>query len=291
MRNDYHERLENRREAFERLADKAERTGKAALETAHDMASVIPFGQPILVGHHSEKRDRRYRKRIDDKFRKGFESLEKAKHYAIKAQTVGGGGISADDPEALAKVREQLAEREEHQTEMKADNAKLRKAKISPDDPQAVEKLRAVGLSDRTLHELVSLLKYTPYQVRPHFKLPGYALSNNNAQIKRLRDRIKVLERMAPEDAPDETVAVHPGGPNLGKIESRPEIGRVAITFPGPPAAEIRAELKRNGFRWSRREGAWLRHLHTSGGVVTYLVQRWGWVRPDAAIEEEGGAA
>ena len=28
------------------------------------MASVIPFGQPILVGHHSERRDRSYRDRI-----------------------------------------------------------------------------------------------------------------------------------------------------------------------------------------------------------------------------------
>jgi Domain of unknown function (DUF3560) len=28
------------------------------------MASVIPFGQPILVGHYSEKSDRRHRSRI-----------------------------------------------------------------------------------------------------------------------------------------------------------------------------------------------------------------------------------
>ena len=41
---------------------------------ARDMASIIPFGQPILVGHHSEKRDRNYRGRIHKKFERSFEA-------------------------------------------------------------------------------------------------------------------------------------------------------------------------------------------------------------------------
>lgn len=52
---------------------------------ARDMAHGIPFGQPILVGHHSERRDRNYRNRIENKFRKGYENYNKAKYWERKA--------------------------------------------------------------------------------------------------------------------------------------------------------------------------------------------------------------
>ena len=45
------------------------------------MASAIPFGQPILVGHHSEGRDRRYRDRIHNTFGKAFATMDKADYY------------------------------------------------------------------------------------------------------------------------------------------------------------------------------------------------------------------
>ncbi len=53
---------------IERITKAAQRTeaeAGARLNTARKMAAVIPFGQPILIGHHSEKRDRNYRGRID----------------------------------------------------------------------------------------------------------------------------------------------------------------------------------------------------------------------------------
>ena len=64
----------------ERLARKVERRLEWAQSrqteasrrwtTAHTMADGIPFGQPILVGHHSEQRDRNYRERIRNHFDK-----------------------------------------------------------------------------------------------------------------------------------------------------------------------------------------------------------------------------
>lgn len=53
---------------IERLEGRAERKGEesdAGFARAREMASHIPFGQPILVGHHSERGDRRYRARIN----------------------------------------------------------------------------------------------------------------------------------------------------------------------------------------------------------------------------------
>jgi hypothetical protein len=47
---------------------------------------VIPFGQPILVGHHSEKRHRRDLARIDSGMSKGFEEGRKADRLAAASE-------------------------------------------------------------------------------------------------------------------------------------------------------------------------------------------------------------
>src|SRR5947207_1571026 len=78
------------------------------LSGAAGMADAIPFGQPILVGHHSEKRDRRFRARIDGKFRKGIALHKKAEDLKHRAASVGTAGISSDDPEAIEKLREKV---------------------------------------------------------------------------------------------------------------------------------------------------------------------------------------
>lgn len=60
----------------ERLQDRADRriaASDALYERASGMAASIPFGQPILVGHHSEGRDRRHRDRIQRTYRKAFD--------------------------------------------------------------------------------------------------------------------------------------------------------------------------------------------------------------------------
>ena len=70
------------------------------------MADIIPFGQPILIGHHSERGDRSYRAKIYANFGKGFDALKAAGEMAARAASIGSGGISSDDPDAIKKLRE-----------------------------------------------------------------------------------------------------------------------------------------------------------------------------------------
>jgi hypothetical protein len=89
-RSDYEERKERRVSRYEDRALKANAEANVLFDKAHDMASVIPFGQPILVGHHSEGSDSSYRKRVENTQRKSFEAAEKAAYYQDKAESACG---------------------------------------------------------------------------------------------------------------------------------------------------------------------------------------------------------
>jgi hypothetical protein len=79
------ERAEERAERYDERAAAAQGRANAIHDQAKQMADRIPFGQPILIGHHSEKRDRSYRGRIHSRFGKAFEEQGKAEHYEQRA--------------------------------------------------------------------------------------------------------------------------------------------------------------------------------------------------------------
>lgn len=95
----YEDKLKARKERYEELSDKAQAESNQALQRFRDKASVIPGGQPI----HGDK-DRRYREKTWDILGKSVKLGEKADYYAGKASSVGKGGISADDANAIAKL-------------------------------------------------------------------------------------------------------------------------------------------------------------------------------------------
>jgi hypothetical protein len=135
--NNYEAKLEARRTRYEELAEKKAAESDSLFNRAHKMADVIPFGQPILVGHHSEKRDRNYRNRISGTMDKACATAKVANHYAQKAASVGTGGISSDDPEAVVKLREELSQLESLQAKMTTGNKIVRAKKLT--DEQKVE--------------------------------------------------------------------------------------------------------------------------------------------------------
>ena len=143
--NSYEEKQEARRARYEEKASRLRDEAHRLHDQAHEMASAIPFGQPILVGHHSEGRDRRYRDRIHNTFGKAFATMDKADYYEEKAARVGSGGISSDDPDALDKLNDKLETLRRRHEFMKAANAAIRKGKT----PEAkLANLMALGVSE-----------------------------------------------------------------------------------------------------------------------------------------------
>ncbi|RZJ78795.1 MAG: DUF3560 domain-containing protein [Chryseobacterium sp.] len=51
-----------------------------------EMASAIPMGQPTLIGHNFEKRDRNYRNKIYSAMGRSIEKSKEAAYYAEKAK-------------------------------------------------------------------------------------------------------------------------------------------------------------------------------------------------------------
>jgi len=238
--NDYEQKRHDKRLRFEELAEKNKAKAEATLKQARSMADIIPLGQPILIGHHSEGRHRRHLDRIHNTYGKGYALQDKAKYYADKAENIENNtAISSDDPEAVTKLKEKIASAEDNQEKMKAFNKCVRKNDTAG--------MLALGFSQAMIDEMLKPGRFAG-QGFAHFQL-----TNNNANINRMKQRLTTLER----NRQQETKELHFGDIT---IIDNVEINRLQIIFPGKPSDEVRSQLKRNGFRWSPREGAWQRH-------------------------------
>lgn len=258
MTNTFEEKQEARRERLERKAAKAKARAEMLNKRARDMAGNIPFGQPILVGHHSEQRDRRYRGKITNTFRQSFDELEKAEHYARKADSVGTGGISSDDPEAIEKLRAELAQLESNQALMKAVNLAIRTNKTAE---QKIAAVVALGLSEIQAAEII----------KPDFAgrvgFAAYSLTNNNSNMRRIKERIEQLETVRSRED------VFFQGKDYAYHE-KVEDNRIWFVFEGKPLPATRLLLKSHGFKWSPSRGAWIRQLNGNGLFNAKLVKK-----------------
>lgn len=81
------ERLDERADRHDARAVRREAESDARLAAAKRTADMIPLGQPILVGHHSEGRHRRDIARIEGNYRKGFEAHAEAQEAARRADS------------------------------------------------------------------------------------------------------------------------------------------------------------------------------------------------------------
>jgi len=166
-----------------------------------------------------------------------------------KIRSVGTGGIQSGDPQAIEKLEKKLGSLRELQETMKTVNAYYRKNKTLDGCP---------GLSvDQIERMKVSMARDWRTDPKP---FETYELTNNNANIHRIEERLEHLRKVKQAE-PKEVEAA--GGVRL--VENT-EAMRVQLFFPDKPDETTRSILKSNGFRWAPSCGAWQRQL-TSNGV------------------------
>ncbi|QHJ78505.1 MAG: hypothetical protein [Bacteriophage sp.] len=131
MANMYEEKQEQRRQRLLEKAAAARKKSDEILDDAHERHQVLlgSGGQPILYDHYSAKKHLNDQRQLNNSFRRSVKELEKAEYYEEKAKSVGTGGISSDDPEAIAKLEEKIAALTAEKGKTPAEYAEIRRLK------------------------------------------------------------------------------------------------------------------------------------------------------------------
>lgn len=195
---------------------------------------------------------------------KNMENFRKADHYLDMLKRAHTLAVKSDDPEVLDFLRAKLAGLEEAHALMVSANAYYRKNKTLegfegiPADTMAWITRPGVYLPGGRNGDGSPLAFYgKPF--------PTYELTNSNANIKRVKQRIETLEAVKASQPIEEE---HDGYTYRENAEAM----RVQFQFDGKPDDETRALLKRNGFRWAPSLGVWQRQLNDNGKYAAHRV-------------------
>ena len=181
-----------------------------------------------------------------------------------KIRSTGMGGIRQDDPQAIPKLQKKLDGLEKAQETMKAVNAYYRKHGTLDGCPH---------LSPENLENLkADMASGWHYEKKP---FQSWELSNNNAEIRRVRQRIESLTRA-------NEVAYVGWEFDGGHVEANRDQGRLQVFFDGKPEADARQQLKEHGFRWAPGVGAWQRLLNDN---AYYASDRIACIQPLSGIK------
>lgn len=187
---------------------------------------------------------------------RALDAIEKALHPELRP-------IMSGDSDACARLREKIAKAEEKQEKMRAVNKCVKRKKGGPD----LEGLRTLGLSEEAIKSAIAGDCFGNKGV------PPYELSNNNANIRRMKQRLEKITR-------DQAAEITSLEGELANLEDCPAENRIRLFFGGIPSVEVREKLKRNGFRWTPSLGCWQAYRNCNSAQVAKEI---------AGIREEEG--
>ena len=158
--------------------------------------------------------------------------------------------IMSSDHDAIDKLKEKIDKAEKLQQWMKDTNATIRKHSKAGKGAQAAA-LVAMG------HTQTDAAKLVKSDSVWEIGYAHYELTNNNANIRRMKQRVVEIERLRATPTTSAEVATSAGGDSKIRIVDNTEANRLQLFFPGKPSEEIRTRLSAGGFRWKRSVGCW----------------------------------
>lgn len=246
------ERLERRVEQRTRWASsrarKADQTARAA--DLSEERSGIPFGQPVLVGHHSE---RRHRRAIDKAARAMHQTIEHAaaadKHANAAATLRARLDVSvySDDADAIEALERRAAEHDAEADRAVEINATYRRGGLA-----AVRQAYGDAVADRCARTV---------QLRPSTR-QVVSSTSARAAARRDRERIEQIRCDRTRQAEHAKATAAAGGVVLTE---RPD-GGASLAFPERPPRPVLDALRAAGWRF--RAGAWYGLRSTLPAIV-----------------------
>jgi len=246
------ERLEAKIEKRKEWAQKRRAESARRFAGVQAIADMIPLGQPILVGHHSERMARSHQRKIDNGMRAGIHNDAMAAHHEQKADGLEAQlarNIYSDDDDAPERLRERIAELKATRDRMKASNAAYRKGTAAWAAHLGVSAEQEAALRAKIEAD------YSWCQ-QPH---PAHELQNLGANIRRLEKRLEDIEARQLRTERAEAAGVLIEGTDY-----------VRVTFPEKPGRDVLDSLRAAGFRWSG--GSWYGYRNALPESITALI-------------------
>lgn len=162
--------------------------------------------------------------------------------------------IYSDDALAVEKLEAKIDSLTDNQNKMKLVNAYYKKHKTLTD---------CELLTTQEIKSLNEVMTRFSYYGQPY---PSFELTNNNANIHRLVDRLNNLKSLKERAENNTNDYIEVKG--LQTVEDTTDM-RIRLIFDEIPNNEIRNLLKQNGFKWSPKNTAWQRQLTNNGIYAT----------------------
>lgn len=120
--SDYENKKQSRIERMEsRIAKLRQFAEGKDLSLFGEEKSGITLGQPILVGHHSERRHRRHLERLNKLISKGYAASKMADRLEARLESIRSNrAIQVDNPNAKELILEKIAKLEKYRADLKA---------------------------------------------------------------------------------------------------------------------------------------------------------------------------
>ena len=204
--------------------------------------STLVTGSANFNTRRAEKANASERKRSDE-FRQWRER-------ALKAIARNGRRMERAATSEVEEMTKKIAGAEAAHEHMKRANTILRKHRKNPE--AAIPVLVAeLGMSEKQAGNRVAP------DVLGDVGYARYMLTNNNANIRRMKERLAELERKEAASGQETKSLAFSGG----EVELDFQDDRIRILYPGKPDAATIANLKRHGFRWKPTVKGWQRQL------------------------------
>jgi hypothetical protein len=244
---DYSEELENDLKELEKRGSVGEYQGKYEVKFIRWISAMGRCMSPMITGpanfpvaKNARNRDREQNRYTE--FRKWRELYFKS---VYRERTLS-------PEEEIDKALEDLDKQIIAHEIMKRIN-KIVRSKKTPEE-KISEMVKECGIKEKSAKELI-----TPDDCG-RLGFASYALTNSNAKIKRLEQKLETMRARVQRKETWEPIPF-PGG------EIDLENDRVIIRHEEKPSREVIDSLKSKGFRWSRSYGSWSRK-HTGNAVA-----------------------
>lgn len=213
----YRERREARADRREDWADSRRRKAGEANARADQLSERFAMGQPILVGHHSEKGARRDQERMHGALRKTVEHHDMAKRHDEAADTIRrqlDTSIYRDDVDELERLEAKVEKLEAKRARIKAVNRWFQSNRkrhgfakrfvgwgetATNREPFAALMKDAQTALELTAEEVADLS--AGYDFQGSIGYPSYALQNLGGTINRTKKRIPAARKRAEDRA------------------------------------------------------------------------------------------